>query len=241
MSFSLRGWTWSQQNAPQIDDIRWVCSGGNTNAGESGRDTVVGVETRVRVRFLKERSRYSGLLRLGLELLPLQPLSNLLPRPNLGGLGVGEMNKFNLPRRNIQKERRAKRAEKRKRRSSAATLRVSSGKALASISGKKARKLQKRWRQVGFGHTGIRVRTSGIDHIIFRHVKAKAQKEALQSGLVTMHDIEMMAIDEEGGGNQGSLQPKLPELRRAFLMKKRAKLRLKSSSSKGVSRKTSRR
>uniref|UniRef100_A0A7I4ATU4 Uncharacterized protein n=1 Tax=Physcomitrium patens TaxID=3218 RepID=A0A7I4ATU4_PHYPA len=215
MSFSLRGWTWSQQNAPQIDDIRWVCSGGNTNAGESGRDTVVGVETRVRVRFLKERSRYSGLLRLGLELLPLQPLSNLLPRPNLGGLGVGEMNKFNLPRRNIQKERRAKRAEKRKRRSSAATLRVSSGKALASISGKKARKLQKRWRQ--------------------------AQKEALQSGLVTMHDIEMMAIDEEGGGNQGSLQPKLPELRRAFLMKKRAKLRLKSSSSKGVSRKTSRR
>lgn len=61
----------------------------------------------------------------------------------------------------------------------------------------------------------------------------QAQKEALQSGLVTMHDIEMMAIDEEGGGNQGSLQPKLPELRRAFLMKKRAKLRLKSSSSKG--------
>jgi len=26
----------------------------------------------------------------------------------------------------------------------------------------------------------------------------QAQKEALQSGLVTVHDIEMMAIDEEG-------------------------------------------
>ena len=27
---------------------------------------------------------------------------------------------------------------------------------------------------------------------------SQAQKEALQSGLVTMHDIEMMAVDEEG-------------------------------------------
>lgn len=118
------------------------------------------------------------------------------------------MNKFNLPRRNIQKERRAKRAEKRKLRSSAATLKVSSAKkAPSGISGKKSRKLQKRWRQ--------------------------AQKEALQSGLVTMHDIEMMAVDEEGGGDQESSQPKLPKTGRAFLMKKRAKLRLKSSSSKG--------
>lgn len=98
----------------------------------------------------------------------------------------------------------------------------------------------------------------------------QAQKEALQSGLVTMHDIEMMAIDEEGtvliyyqififslarycyywilhflshfwkliqpgGGDQGSSQPKLPRLGRAFLMKKRAKMRLKSSS-KGLYR-----
>jgi len=124
------------------------------------------------------------------------------------GLGFSsDMNKFNLPRRDIQKERRAKRAEKRKLRSSAATLKVSSATAPAGISGKKARKLQKRWRQ--------------------------AQKEALQSGLVTVHDIEMMAIDEQGGGDQGSSQPKLPKLGRAFLMKKRAKLRLKSSSSKG--------
>ncbi|KAG0589186.1 hypothetical protein KC19_1G002100 [Ceratodon purpureus] len=118
------------------------------------------------------------------------------------------MNKFNLPRRNIQKERRAKRAEKRKLRSSAATLKVSCAKkAPSGITGKKARKLQKRWRQ--------------------------AQKEALQSGLVTMHDIEMMAVDEEGGDEQASSQSKLPKTGRAFLMKKRAKLRLKTSSSKG--------
>lgn len=64
-------------------------------------------------------------------------------------VGLSEMNKFNLPRRNIQKERRAKRAEKRKLRSSAATLKVSSTKTPSRISGKKARKLQKRWRQVG--------------------------------------------------------------------------------------------
>lgn len=58
------------------------------------------------------------------------------------------MNKFNLPRRNIQKERRAKRAEKRRLRSSAASLKVSAKAPSRAITGKKSRKLQKKWRQV---------------------------------------------------------------------------------------------
>lgn len=58
------------------------------------------------------------------------------------------MNKFNFPRRNIQKERRAKRAEKRRLRSSAASLKVSAKAPSRAITGKKSRKLQKKWRQV---------------------------------------------------------------------------------------------
>ena len=127
----------------------------------------------------------------------------------------------------------------------------------------------------------------------------QAQKEALQSGLVTMHDIEMMVVEDEGsitnlltvvkqqcnmiamalfgnvvgplfanwsrrgsssftvfsplgyisqscislgrwlcgfqtgGDGQGSSQPKLNKSARGFHLKKRAKLRLKNSSSKG--------
>ena len=126
------------------------------------------------------------------------------------------MNKFNLPRRNIEKDRRLKRAERRKQK--AGTVRASS----ADISGKSgALALQ--------GHSG---NISGKQRAKLTKKWRRAQKEALQSGLVTMHDIEMMTVDEEGGMDDGSdQQPSLPKSKKKFSMKKRAKLSLKSSSS----------
>lgn len=131
------------------------------------------------------------------------------------------MNKFNLPRRNIQKERRLKRKERRKEKvasaaavknsdvpckSSALSLNVATNGHSGYLSGKNRAKLTKRWR--------------------------RAQKEALETGLVTMHDIEMMAVDDEGGTtDEVSAQPSLPKSKKKFSMKKRAKLRMKSASS----------
>jgi hypothetical protein len=78
-----------------------------------------------------------------------------------------------------------------------------------SLSGKKKRKLEKKWR--------------------------KTQKEALEGGLVTMEDIQMMAADEED--DQVPLPPINSRLSsRGFSMKKHAKLRLKSSKGMGTSR-----
>jgi hypothetical protein len=133
---------------------------------------------------------------------------------------IVEMNKFNLPRRNIQKERRQKRAERRKAKSfakapsvdaaekssSALSLNVSTSGHSGYLSGKNRAKLTKKWR--------------------------RAQKEALQSGLVTMHDIEMMAVDEEGATtDEGAVQPSMPKSKKKFSMKKRAKLRSRGVSS----------
>jgi len=122
--------------------------------------------------------------------------------------GIGTMNKFNLPLRNIQKERRANRSEKRRLRSAAPSLKISVKPGPRSLSGKKKRKLEKKWR--------------------------KTQKEALEGGLVTMEDIQMMAADEED--DQVPLQPINSRLSsRGFSMKKHAKLRLKSSKGAQVS------
>ncbi|CAM6063214.1 unnamed protein product [Sphagnum tenellum] len=114
------------------------------------------------------------------------------------------MNKFNLPLRNIQKERRAKRSEKRRLRSAPPSLKVSVKTGPRSVSGKKKRKLEKKWR--------------------------KTQKEALERGLVTVEDIEMMAAN---GNDQSPLQPVNTRSSRGFNMKKHTKLRLKSSSIRG--------
>ncbi|KAL2652296.1 hypothetical protein R1flu_020424 [Riccia fluitans] len=120
------------------------------------------------------------------------------------------MNKFNRPRRNIARERRLKRTEKRKLAStrntgSSSTPGVSSDN---TISGKKQRKLLKKWR--------------------------KAQKEALETGLVTMEDIEMMAADGEAGASEETPQVKPPKNKRVFNVRKRAKTRLRlAGSSKG--------
>ncbi|CAK9865852.1 unnamed protein product [Sphagnum jensenii] len=114
------------------------------------------------------------------------------------------MNKFNLPLRNIQKERRAKRSEKRRLRSAPPSLTVSVKTGPRSVSGKKKRKLEKKWR--------------------------KTQKEALEGGLVTVEDIEMMAAN---GNDQSPLQPVNTRPSRGFNMKKHTKLRLKSSSIRG--------
>ncbi|CAK9206987.1 unnamed protein product [Sphagnum troendelagicum] len=114
------------------------------------------------------------------------------------------MNKFNLPLRNIQKERRAKRSEKRRLRSAPPSLKVSVKTGPRSVSGKKKRKLEKKWR--------------------------KTQKEALERGLVTVEDIEMMAAN---GNDQSPLQPVNTRSSRGFNKKKHTKLRLKSSSIRG--------
>jgi hypothetical protein len=119
---------------------------------------------------------------------------------------ASKMNKFNLPRRNIQQERRAKRSDKRRVQSRDSNNKITLKPPARAPSGKKARKLEKKWRQ--------------------------AQKEAIQSGLVTMHDIEMMAVDG-GGDNQESSEEKAPKTGRVFHMKRRTKIRAKVSSKKG--------
>ncbi|KAL3677260.1 hypothetical protein R1sor_027208 [Riccia sorocarpa] len=121
------------------------------------------------------------------------------------------MNKFNRPQRNIARERRLKRTERRKsaltRNAGSSSTRISSNSA---ISGKKQRKLLKKWR--------------------------KAQKEALETGLVTMQDIEMIAADGEAGGSEEIHEVKAPKNKRVFNVKRRTKMRLKmASSSKGKS------
>ncbi|CAM6037997.1 unnamed protein product [Sphagnum compactum] len=60
------------------------------------------------------------------------------------------------------------------------------------------------------------------------------QKEALEGGLVTVEDIEMMAAGEEDGNDQSPLQPINTRSSRSFNMKKHTKLRLKSSSIRGT-------
>lgn len=182
----------------------------------------MGVRIRSSNEILRYGAVYSIVLRRGL--LPLN-----LRKDRGGSFGRDKrfkMNKFNLPRRNIQKERRQKRAERKKAKltsaasrvscaddsccaSTAVSLKVSTVNAHSGyLSGKKKAKLMKKWR--------------------------RAQKEALQSGLVTMEDVEMMVADDEGSADQQELQPKLPKAARAFSMKKRAKLRPKSFSSKEV-------
>ncbi|BBN12137.1 hypothetical protein MPTK1_5g17680 [Marchantia polymorpha subsp. ruderalis] len=118
------------------------------------------------------------------------------------------MNKFNLPRRNIARERRLKRTERRKL-ASAGSSSATRPTASKVISGKKQRKLVKKWRQ--------------------------AQRNALESGLVTMQDIEMMVAEGEAGGSEEAPKVKSPKNKRVFNVKRRAKMRLKlaGSSNKG--------
>ncbi|CAK9877562.1 unnamed protein product [Sphagnum jensenii] len=113
------------------------------------------------------------------------------------------MNKLNVPKRDIQKERRNKRANKRRLKSIVGCLKVSLKPNTHTLLNRKQRKLQKKWRL--------------------------AQKEVLQSGLVTMQDIEMMVVDEEVRNGQVSIEPNSKSLQ-AFHMKKRAKLKFKNSS-----------
>jgi hypothetical protein len=61
----------------------------------------------------------------------------------------------------------------------------------------------------------------------------QTQKEALEGGLVTVEDIEMMGAGEEDGNDQSPLQPVNTRSSRGFNMKKHTKLRLKSSSIRG--------
>lgn len=63
---------------------------------------------------------------------------------------ASKMNKFNLPRRNIQQERRAKRSDKRRLQSRDSNNKITIKPPARAPSGKKARKLEKKWRQVGF-------------------------------------------------------------------------------------------
>eukprot|EP01018_Ginkgo_biloba_P028679 Gb_28544 [translate_table: standard] len=82
------------------------------------------------------------------------------------------MTKFNAPLRNKCQEQRAKKAErKRLARADPKTNKLKNVPPPTSLSGKQKRKLFKKWRQ--------------------------EQKRALQNGLVTMDDIQMMAIDNQ--------------------------------------------
>lgn len=116
------------------------------------------------------------------------------------------MNKFNLPRRNLLKDRRAKRANLRRLKSGGSSLKLPACPPQRPISGKKQRKLLKKWR--------------------------RAQKYALESGLVSMQDIEMMAADNSDGEQEA--QPHEGEKKPyRVLVKKRAKLMLKKSKKQG--------
>ncbi|CAM6080024.1 unnamed protein product [Sphagnum tenellum] len=103
---------------------------------------------------------------------------------------------------------KAKRSEKRHLRSAPPSLKVLVKTGLRSVSGKKKQKLEKKWR--------------------------KMEKEALEGGLVTMEDIEMMATSEEDGNGHCPLQPINTRSSWSFNMKKHMKLRLKSSSIRGT-------
>lgn len=116
------------------------------------------------------------------------------------------MNKFNLPRRNLLKDRRAKRANLRRLQSGGSSLKLPACPPPRPISGKKQRKVLKKWR--------------------------RAQKDALESGLVSMQDIEMMAADNSDGEQKA--QPHEGEKKPyRVLVKKRAKLMLKKSKKQG--------
>ncbi|KAI5061508.1 hypothetical protein GOP47_0024013 [Adiantum capillus-veneris] len=114
------------------------------------------------------------------------------------------MNKFNLPRRSLLKDRRAKRATLRRLKSGHTSLKIPTVRAQRPSSGKKQRKQLKKWR--------------------------RAQKEAIESGLVSLQDIEMMAVDTADGQSQVQEEHKKPY---KVHLKKKAKLILRKSKKQG--------
>lgn len=118
------------------------------------------------------------------------------------------MAKMNAPLRNKQRELRAKKAEfKRMVYGDADTGKLKTVPPPASLSGKRKRKLLKKWR--------------------------RDQKAAMEKGLLTMEDIQMMSVDNEDEDLQKST---LDSSAKGGLMKlqikKRAKLRIRKGKGK---------
>jgi len=119
---------------------------------------------------------------------------------------------MNAPLRNKQRELRAKKSElKRLAHGDAITGKLKIVPPPASLSGKRKRKLLKKWRQ--------------------------DQRAAMEKGLVTMEDIQMMSIDNDDEDLQKStLDSSAKGGSMKLQIKKRAKLRIRKGKGKGKNR-----
>ncbi|GBG90600.1 hypothetical protein CBR_g50944 [Chara braunii] len=126
------------------------------------------------------------------------------------------MNKFNSRVRDFKKDKRIKAREKKQQLALQGKV-VSHANAPppAPMSGKRKRKMERQWR--------------------------KAQKEALESGLVTLQDIEMIAADplgseaktEKTAGQATSSQQQLkPKKKKGFALRKKMRVRVAASTLK---------
>lgn len=118
------------------------------------------------------------------------------------------MAKLNAPLRNKQRELRAKKSEfNRQVHGDPVTGKLKTVPPPSSLSGKRKRKIQKKWR--------------------------RDQKSAMDKGLVTMEDIQMMSVDNEDEGLQkSSLDSSAKGGSMQIQIKKRAKLRIRKGKGK---------
>lgn len=118
------------------------------------------------------------------------------------------MAKLNAPLRNKQRELRAKKSEfNRQVHGDPVTGKLKTVPPPSSLSGKRKRKIQKKWR--------------------------RDQKSAMDKGLVTMEDIQMMSVDNEDEGLQkSSLDSCAKGGSMQIQIKKRAKLRIRKGKGK---------
>jgi len=118
------------------------------------------------------------------------------------------MAKLNAPLRNKQRELRSKKAEvKRQAHGDAVTGKLKTVPPPTSLSGKRKRKFLKKWRQ--------------------------DQKAALEKGLLTMGDIQMMSVDDNDADLQEStLDSSVKGGSMKLQIKKRAKLRVRKGKGK---------
>ncbi|KAJ7528585.1 hypothetical protein O6H91_15G009000 [Diphasiastrum complanatum] len=122
------------------------------------------------------------------------------------------MNKFNQPQHHVLKYRRSRKAVRKRLQSPHSSLKLSHKPPVAPISGKRQRKLQKQWRR----------------------------KEALETGLVTMQEIEMLAVDNLASSGQDTEVVKKKtshQGKHRFHMKKQKRFSLKQTTTKGKDKK----
>ncbi|GLJ39012.1 hypothetical protein SUGI_0795310 [Cryptomeria japonica] len=118
------------------------------------------------------------------------------------------MAKFNAPVRNYRQEQRSKKSQrKRQRAGDPSTYKLKLAPPPSSLSGKQKKKLLKKWRL--------------------------EQKKALENGLVSMEDIQMMSVEnqDEAVGEKSQATSARPSMQ--LHMKKRAKLKILKGKGKG--------